>query len=116
MKKLYVLALALIISAPSFAGLTDVYNAINSNPDSSASKIDQKAAGLKNKIDSKLIGLQAKTAEKSAATLSSQESLKAKLEEKLAGLVANGEEKSSKADELRAEIESLTKLIEAAKK
>lgn len=114
MKKLLALTAALLISTTSFAGVTEVYNAIDNNPDAAATHIDKKAAELKNKIDGKLTKLKTKAAEKSVSALTSQESLKSQLEEKLSSLVASGKGNSSKADEIRAEIESLTKLINAA--
>lgn len=116
MKKLLVLATALMLSSASFAGVTDVYNAINSNPDENATKVDQKASALKSKVDSKLSNLQNKLADKSSSATAKQENLKAQLEEKLANLVKSGNGDSSKANELKAEIESLQKLIEAARK
>ena len=58
MKKLFILATALMVSTASFAGIVDFYEAVNSNPDEATTKVDQKAAALKNKIDNKLSNIQ----------------------------------------------------------
>ncbi len=116
MKKLLVLSTALFLSTTAVAGLTDVYNAVNSNPGTSATKVDQKAAEIKNKLDAKLGGIQDKIAAQKDESNTKQEALKAQLEEKLAELKKNGEGDSSKAADIKAEIESIQKLIDAAKK
>lgn len=116
MKKLLLISTVLLISTASVAGLTDVYNSINSNPDASATKVDLKAAELKNKIDAQLGGIQDKIASQKDESATKQEALKAQLEEKLAELKKNGEEDSSQAAGIKAELESIQKLIDAAKK
>ena len=116
MKKLLVLSAALFISTAAVAGLTDVYNAVNSNPDASATKVDQKAAEIKNKLDAKLGGIQDKVAAQKDEGNAKQETLKAQLEAKLSELKNSGEGNSSQAADIKAEIESVQKLIDAAKK
>lgn len=116
MKKLLVLSTALLLSTAAVAGLTDVYNAVNSNPGASATKVDQKAAEIKNKLDAKLGGIQDKVAAQKGESAAKQEALKAQLEEKLAKLKNSGEGNSSQAAGIKAELESLQKLIDAAKK
>ena len=114
MKKLLILTTALIISTASVAGLTDVYNAIDTN--NTSTKVDQKAAQIKNKINTKLNKLSDKKIAAEESTTAKQEALKASLEKKLAKLTRSGEGNSEQATELKAEIESLQKLIDAAQK
>ena len=116
MKKLFVLSTALLLSTAAVAGLTDVYNAVNSNPGASATKVDQKAAEIKNKLDAKLGGIQDKVAIPKSESAVKQEALKAQLEAKLAELKNSGEGTSAQAADIKAELESLQKLIDAAKK
>ncbi len=112
-KLLLVTATFVFVSISAQAGLRDLYNKIDTNTNENSTIVDQKAADLKKKIQSKTEAFTEKYESKSTAE---QESIKEKLEEKLANLVAKGEEKSEKALQIQAEIASLTKLIEAAKK
>lgn len=114
MKNLFIFVTALMISTASVAGIIDVYNAVDSN--NTSTKVDQKAATLKKKADSKLNKLTQKTTAAEEKSTAAQEKLKAKLESKLAKLEKKGEGNSSQANDIRAEIESLKKLIEAAQK
>ncbi len=115
MKNLLILALALTISTSATAGLTDLYNAIDTNKTAST-KVDNKAAEIKNKLDSKLGKIAEKATKAEEESTAQQEKLKSKLEAKLAELVSEGKGSSDKANEIKAEIESLKKLIEAAQK
>ncbi len=115
MKKLLILAVALTISSGAYAGLADLYNAVNTNNHGNT-KVEAKAAEVKNKIDSKLNVLSAKATQAEESTTAKQEEAKTKLEEKLAELVSKGEGESDTATKIKTEIKALQKLIEAAKK
>ncbi len=115
MRKLFILATAIMISSAANAGLTDLYNAVNTN-EKANTKVEAKAAEVKNKIDSKLNILNKKAASTEESTTAKQEEIKAQLEEKLAALVQKGEGNSETAEKIKAEIQALQKLIDAARK
>lgn len=114
MKKLLVLATAFMISTAAVAGLTDVYNAIDTN--NTSTKVDQKAAALKNKIDSKLNKLSDKATTAETKSTEKQEALKESLEKKLSDLQSKGQGNSEQATEIKSEIAALQRLIDAARK
>lgn len=110
MKKILAFLLALTICPIAHAGLLDVFNAVNTKTDENSTYVDKKAAEIKTKIEDKIAS---KYLNKST---DEQESMLESLKEKLAELKESGEEKTTQYANIQAEIESLKKLIEAAKK
>ncbi len=115
MKKLLILVASVMISTASFAALTDLYNAIDTNKPTET-KVDAKAAEVKGKIDSKLNAIAAKKETKEMSLVEKQNAFKAQMEEKLAELVKKGEGESDAAKRLQAEIKAFQKLMDATRK
>ncbi len=108
MKKILVLSAGLLLAACADDRLVNVYNAIDTNTTEESTVVDKKAAALKLKLNEKM-------ATAADSTLAEKEELKTKLESKLAGLKADGEGSSAEALQIQREIESLQRLINAAR-
>lgn len=113
MKKILMIATVLFFSTTSTAGLLDVYKVVDTN--NTSTKVDSKAAEVKSKIDSKLSKITEKATKAEDKTTAKQEEIKATLEERLAELTKKGEGDTTEANNIKAEIESLQKLINAAR-